>query len=447
MQFFMLLSSYSLLLLWTGSLWLKGPSALGVLLILVTALIAGLIWRHSQKQQQQSILVLKALANQDPSLALRDQPRLQNLLTEVQQQLSESRCQAEAKAQYLQTLLSQLDIAVLEFADDGKLLQANPAAQRLLSVAQWQHLQQGQFAQANLQQLELILQHTNSHYQGQLQWQQLGYADRLALSIVCTRIAGQVRKLVTLQSIDQALLQQEVQAYQKMTQVLTHEIANSVTPMASLAQSCQHILPAAGEVINPELHADLSDGLATILRRGQHLTAFISSFNQLSQQVQPRLQQIDLVSVINSCLVLQRDALQRQAIEVQLMMPSQVKLWLDEALIEQVIINLLQNAIDAMLEVEQKQLTINLQHNSQQLWQLDIIDSGPGISEQVAQQIFIPFFTTKQKGSGIGLSLSRALLHAQDAQLQYVANDKLSSASSKLPKATLGSCFRIIFKP
>ncbi|WP_158007081.1 sensor histidine kinase [Rheinheimera salexigens] len=450
MRLLVLLSSFGVLLLCAANVWLNGPSALAILLTLTTALIAWQIWQHSQLQQRQTTLVLKALANQDTSLTIRGQPRLQSLLAEVQQQLSESRRQAEAKAQYLQTLLSQLDIAVLEFTDSGELLQANPAAQRLLSVVQFKQLQQGQFEPANLQQLAIILQQTNTHYQGQFQWQQLGYTDRLALSIVCTRIAGQVRKLVTLQSIDQALLQQEVQAYQQMTQVLTHEIANSVTPMASLAQSCQHILPAADTVLNQEQHTDLTDALATILRRGQHLTEFILSFNQLSQPVQPRLLQIDLVEVIKNCLALQREAFQQQSIEVQLMMPPQVKLWLDEALIEQVIINLLQNALDAMYDVVQKQLTINLQHNIQQLWQLDIVDNGPGISEQVAQQIFIPFFTTKQTGSGIGLSLSRALLQAQDAQLQYLpsylSNSMSSNTIKNKPSITPGSCFRIVFK-
>ena len=122
-----------------------------------------------------------------------------------------------------------------------------------------------------------MLQTTTGHYQGQLQWTQPGCADRLAVSIVCTRLQGQVRKLVTLQSINQALLQQEVQAYQQMTRVLTHEIANSVTPMASLAQSCLHILPQAGHVLSQDDHADLAEALATIDRRCQHLSAFILS--------------------------------------------------------------------------------------------------------------------------------------------------------------------------
>ncbi|WP_240225035.1 sensor histidine kinase [Rheinheimera hassiensis] len=432
-RLWVLLGSFAVLLIFAYRQWLPGPSALAVALTLAVALLAGLIVQHCSIQRRQTALVLTALRNQDTSLTLRGQPELQQLLAQVQLQLSNSRQQAEARAQYLQTLLSQLDIAVLEFASDGQLLQANPAAQRLLSKAQYQQLQQGHFDAANLAPLATIVQSTTTHYQGQLQWQQPGYTDRLALSIVCTRIQGQLRKLVTLQSINQALLQQEVQAYQQLTRVLTHEIANSVTPMASLAQSSLHILPAADTVLGQDDHADLSEALSTINRRGQHLADFILSFKQLSQPVHADLQHTDLVLIITNCLALQRDAITQLGVQLDTDLPPQAMLWLDEALMEQVLINLLQNALDAMADVSQKHLTITLHADIQQRWQLDIADSGPGISEAVAQQIFIPFFTTKQTGSGIGLSLSRALLQVQDAQLNYVPGE--------LP----GSCFRISF--
>jgi two-component system, NtrC family, nitrogen regulation sensor histidine kinase NtrY len=429
----LLLGSFAVLLIFAWQQWQGGASAFAVALTLAAILAAWLIWQQCSSRQRQTALVLKALANQDTSLNLLDQPELQQLLAQVQQQLGHSRQQAEAKAQYLQTLLSQLDVAVLEFAADDQLLQANPAALRLLTAAQQQQLQLGRFDEANLAQLATILHSTTTHYQGQLHWQQRGYTDRLALSIVCTRIQGQLRKLVTLQSINQALLQQEVQAYQQLTRVLTHEIANSVTPMASLAQSCQQILPAAGSVLSQDDHADLCEALTTIHRRGQHLADFILSFKQLSQPVQADLQHRDLVAIVKNCLALQRDAITKLGIQLDTDLPNQALLWLDEALMEQVLINLLQNALDAMQHSEQKQLRVTLERTTQQQWQLDITDTGPGITPEVAQQIFIPFFTTKATGSGIGLSLSRALLQVQDTQLEYKPADQG------------GSCFSIRF--
>ncbi|MDF3126273.1 HAMP domain-containing sensor histidine kinase [Rheinheimera sp. 1928-s] len=433
MRLLLLLGSFTVLLILSYRQWQSGASAFAVALTLAAVLAAWLIWQHCSTRQRQTALVLKALANQDTSLNLRDQPELQQLLAQVQLQLGNSRQQAEAKAQYLQTLLSQLDVAVLEFSADGQLLQANPAALRLLTAAQQQQLQQGRFDEANLAQLATILYSTTTHHQGQLQWQQQGHTDRLALSIVCSRIQGQLRKLVTLQSINQALLQQEVQAYQQLTRVLTHEIANSVTPMASLAQSCQQILPVADTLLTQDDHADLCEALTTIHRRGQHLADFILSFKQLSQPVQADLQQTDLVAIVKNCLALQRDALSQSGVELKTDFPAHALLWLDEALMEQVLINLLQNALDAMQHSEHKQLSVTLERNTQQQWQLEISDSGPGIAPDVAQQIFIPFFTTKATGSGIGLPLSRALLQVQDAQLEYKPADQS------------GSCFSIRF--
>lgn len=429
----LLLCSFAVLLILSYQQWQVGASAVAVAFSLATLVAALLIWQHCSTRQRQTALVLKALANQDTSLNLRDQPELQQLLARVQQQLGDSRQQAEAKAQYLHTLLSQLDVAVLEFAADGQLLQANPAAQRLLTSAQQQQLQQGKFDGANLAQLATLLQRTNTSYQGQLQWQQQGHTDRLALSIVCSRIQGQLRKLVTLQSINQALLQQEIKAYQQLTQVLTHEIANSVTPMASLAQSCQQILPQAGAVLTQDEQADLSEAFSTIERRGQHLANFILSFKQLSQPVQADLQQRDLAAIVKHCLALQRELITRSGIQLAAELPAQALLWLDEALMEQVLINLLQNALDAMQHSTEKQLRVTLKRATAQQWQLEINDSGPGIAAEVAEQIFIPFFTTKATGSGIGLPLSRALLQAQGAQLEYKPADQG------------GSCFSIRF--
>ena len=429
----LLLLAFTASIVATCLLWQSGLIAPVLLLLLGSMLLAWHIWRRDRQQQQQSVLVLKALANQDSTLSLPGNSPLQQLLQQVQTQLMSSRQQAEDKAHYLQTLFSQLEIAVLEFGDNNQLLQANPAAQRLLSASQYQQLVAGNVTDPSLRQLLTQVQSCHGHVQGQLIWQQPGFTDRLALSIVCSRLQSQLRKLVTLQSIQQALLQQEVQAYQQLTKVLTHEIANSVTPMVSLAQSGLQLLPAAGQALTTDDLADLQAAFATIDRRSQHLSQFILSFKQLSQPAQPELQQVDLVRIIHSCLALQREIRARQNVTLHLNLPEHAVLWLDPALMEQVLINLMQNALDAMQSGKEKTLSLTLQPGPRQHWYLDIADTGPGITAQVAAQIFIPFFTTKAQGSGIGLSLARALLQVQDAQLHL------------LPASTSGSCFRITF--
>lgn len=411
-----------------------------VVLLLLMALAIAMIWQQFSRQQRQATLVLKALANQDVSFRLRQQPQLQSLLTQVQQQLTLSRQQAEARAEYLAALLVQLEVAVLEFDQTNTLLQANPAAERLLGKTLLQLAQQGITADspAPLCMLWQKLQSERPSQQGELLWLQQGVQDRLAFSLVQSHILGQPRKLLTLQSIQQQLLQQEVQAYQQLTRVLTHEIANSITPMVSLAQSSLALLPAPEQLMDVETHADLTLATETIAQRGAHLSQFIQSFKQLSSPIQAKLEPIALPELIQRVVQLLKADL--AAAQLSFTFPEQSPtLWLDAALIEQVLINLLKNALEATQQpsgsdpdLTPKVAKVGFHLHFQQRWVLDITDNGPGVADSAVDKLFIPFYTTKRSGSGIGLSLARMLMQAQGGELIYISQ-------------TAGACFRVLF--
>lgn len=410
----------------------QGPG-LDAKTVLLALLLLGSIWlllQYGRQQQRQTELALRALANQDVSFRLRHQPELQTLYAEVQQQLQLSRQQAEARAHYLTALLAQLEVAVLEFDQHNQLLQANPAAERLLGCNLLAQARQGLSEQSKgpLQLLWQKLQQPQALQQGELLWQTEGGQDRLAYSLVQSQLLGQPRKLLTLQSIQQQLLAQEVKAYQQLTRVLTHEIANSINPMVSLAQSSLALLPTSGEVLDHDHHADLILASETIARRGEHLSQFIASFQQLSTPVQADLQPLNLAEQLQQVLQLLSHEL--EGVQLELELPQKLPaLWLDPVLLEQVLINVLKNAREAMQGSEVQQLHCKL-HCPHQHWLLDISDSGPGVADTAVDKLFIPFYTTKSSGSGIGLSLARALMQAQGGELSYLPTEQ-------------GACFQL----
>lgn len=421
-----LLVGSALLLGWLGLAF----NAVTLLLLLLLGLACWLLLQHSRQLQRQTTLLLKALSNQDVSFRLPQQPELQVLWQQVQQQLMHSRQQAEARAQYLNALLTQLEVAVLEFNQYNQLLKANPAAERLLGGQLLEQARQGlcEDSPGSLPLLWQKLQQPEALQKGELLWQSEGGEDRLAFSLVQSQLLGQPRKLLTLQSIQQQLLAQEVRAYRQLTRILTHEIANSINPMVSLAQSSLALLPQPGAVLDTESHADLQLATATIARRGEHLSQFIAAFKTLSTPVQAEL---SAVSLADSLSRVQRLLQQQLAgIELCTLMPAELpSLWLDPALLEQVLINLLKNAAEALQGTPKPRIECRA-HYQHPHWSLDIADNGPGITASAAEQLFVPFFTTKASGSGIGLSLARALMQAQGGELRY------------LPRPE-GSCFRL----
>ncbi|RUO34873.1 sensor histidine kinase [Aliidiomarina soli] len=401
---------------------LPGPATLT--LFAVIALISlWMIRRAFSRQQSHISQVLKSLINRDASLSLPGAPEIAPLLKQVQQEIGRSRDDAEIQASYLKALIAQLDIAVLEFDSDGHIMQSNPAAERLLGLSflhAWRRSVPGQGSDAsnpglrpNIQALQRLVSANTTGSRGELTWHYPNRRETLLYTLIHGFNQGQQRTLLTLQSIEKQLVAQEVKAHQQLVKVLTHEVANSITPMVSLTQSAQsistHMLHSGVEGSD-----DLAEALATITRRGQHLTQFIQSFKALSVTVRAKLSVQPLRSQVTEVLRLLQTEF--EGIEIELDIDNTLEVNLDPSLFEQVLINLLKNAAEATTGQSHRRVQLVAQRLDEQVC-LDIIDNGSGINEHAATSIFVPFFTTKTTGSGIGLPLARSLMLSQGGNL------------------------------
>ncbi|MFY8329107.1 sensor histidine kinase [Pseudoalteromonas sp. ZZD1] len=409
-----------------------GFSATTLLIMLVAAALIAHIFTLFKRQQKQAEMVIRALANGDSTLGLGKQHPMLKQFEQVKTQMQTARFNAEQQAQFLQALLIHVDLAVLVCDDHGKVIESNPAVSKLLGKS-FQHLHElGAVG-------ELIL-NAEHNIRSTAYWQNGEQHDTLSIQLSIAEIQGKVRRVVSLQSIHDQLQLKEQQAYKRLTKVLTHEIANSITPLSSLADTCSNLLPQ--ELCFDELEdkQDLQLALSTLASRTAHLGDFIARFRQVSSLPKPNLAPENLADMLARIVALHQQQAREQHTHIELSIKNQQLVMLDSSQIEQVLVNLIKNALEVLKSGQkystenaaQPTIEISLAQNTSQQLYIEISDNGTGISEHVVDMIFVPFFTTKQQGSGIGLSLSRQIMLNHGGDLIYV------------PKPQ-GACFRCVF--
>ncbi|TLM87414.1 HAMP domain-containing histidine kinase [Hymenobacter jeollabukensis] len=243
---------------------------------------------------------------------------------------------------------------------------------------------------------------------------------RLLLAASVFQTEGRQYKLVAVQNVGETLDETEADAWQKLLRVLTHEIMNSVAPIASLAATLQQRLHAA-DPADPELREDLELGIETIKRRSDGLLQFSTTYRSLSKISVPNRQLLPVYELFEAVHHLLQPRLQERGIVLDVVLPDpQLRLPADRVLLEQVLINLVINAIDALVGRPGPRITLTGAAAEAGRIVLSVADNGAGMDAETQEQVFVPFFTTKKNGSGIGLSLCKQimLLHKGTIQLR-----------------------------
>jgi nitrogen fixation/metabolism regulation signal transduction histidine kinase len=238
----------------------------------------------------------------------------------------------------------------------------------------------------------------------------------LAFSSSEFKIETKTVKLVTIHDVKQEIESSEIESWQKLTRVLTHEMMNSVTPITSLAHAIKRYLKCDDEIIDikdieSELLQDVVTNAEIIENRGKGLLEFIDNYRTITKLPKPKFETINTKEFLNVVAQLFEKEIKEKGIAITINVnPKNQSLLADKSMVEQVIINLVKNSIEAFAHISDPQIELNSFIDENQKIKIQVIDNGKGIGHDIIDDVFIPFFTTKVSGSGVGLSLSRQIM-------------------------------------
>jgi two-component system nitrogen regulation sensor histidine kinase NtrY len=403
-----------------------GVSALIVILLLVD------LFRFIDRSNREFINLLEALKHQDfttsfsrkfSEKSFRD---LESSFNEILNQYRGARMDQAAQYQYLQTVLEHINIALICFNDAGKVSLFNQAAAVLFRKAKVESIEPLKSIHPTLYQLMVNLRAGQREV---IRFNREGELLQLSVHVTEFRVRKEKFKLVSLQNIRQELEEQELDSWQKLIRVLTHEIMNSVTPVSSLSAAINEMLTdeqgrrRAPESLSRDDLEDMYSSLETIEERSKGLLNFVADYKHLTRLPQPVFEDIEVASLLTHMHRLFKKDMASEAINYQVHIPAhQMSICADSRMIQQVLINLIKNAMEAVKEREDKSIILSADSRNEKVI-IRVRDNGKGIDEEDLEKVFIPFYTTKQKGSGIGLSLSKQIMRLHKGSIHFQSDE------------------------
>ncbi|KPK86643.1 MAG: histidine kinase [Bacteroides sp. SM23_62_1] len=331
------------------------------------------------------------------------------------------RSEKEEHFHYLQSIVQNIDVSIIAYRKDGTVEMINKAAKKLFQIHSLKNIK-------GLEQLsnELVNTLLNISPGENTLVKVQDQDDILQLAIYATefKIKEKLIILATINNIQNVLEEQETEAWQKLIRVLTHEIMNSITPIASLSSTLEIMLKGITEGGNLKEDLDLNtvleiqQALQTINKRSTGLLHFVNTYRNLTRIPKPNFKIFPVKDLFKNIHLLMEEEISESKINfVTRIDPDILMVSADEQLIEQVIINLIRNSIHALDNRPNPTIELKAFYNKRGRVTMQVADNGTGILSEVLDKIFIPFFTTKQSGSGIGLSLSRQILRLHNGTI------------------------------
>ncbi|MEO6253265.1 MAG: ATP-binding protein [Ferruginibacter sp.] len=339
----------------------------------------------------------------------------------------------ETQYQYLQKILELVDTGILSYdSKDGGVMWMNESLKHLLNIPYLKTIHSlekrdealyKEIAELKPGESKVVSITTDKN------------SLKVLLSATAFQTEGKVFKLIAFQNINEALDETESKAWQKLLSVMTHEIMNSVAPISSLADTLKSRLQLSLKELNNNSGSldDLELGIDTIKRRSEGLLKFAETYRNLNKITTPNVKKIYVRDMFENLHRLMQPTFEQKHIELEIILKDpDLMLEADTDLIEQVMINLILNAADAVKEVTNPRILLSAYITPNNKVVIKVSDNGIGISADLMEKIFIPFFSTRKTGSGIGLSLCKQIMMLHKGNIKVQSVDGEGTAFSLL---------------
>ena len=364
------------------------------------------LYRICKQPVRKVAFLLDAIDNDDAAIhfyehtAQDDISQVNGMLNKIARILYNTKQDVVQREKYYELILDFVDTGIVVLNSAGAVYQKNNAAMQLLGMTVFTHLRQ---LEKNSTPLMHLLEQVRPGYKGQIPLDNEHESLQLAIRVSGIKIKDEELRIVALSNINRELDEKEMDAWIQLIRVLTHEIMNSLTPVTSISETLLNLPDAKSR--------EMKQGLETIHTTGKGLIGFVGSFRQLTRMPHPEPALFDVLPFLERMINLALHQSIKEHITINLIdVNSELMLYADEQLLGQVVINILNNAVQAIEKQKEGIINIRAYCDEYESVIIEIANNGPRITSETANQIFIPFFTTKENGSGIGLSISKQIM-------------------------------------
>jgi len=412
-------------------------------LVLILGLQVYLLIRTMNKTNTNLAAFFSALENSDAMVSIqyrdynRSYVRLIDQLNKVLARFNQLRIENEKQFYYLKAVVDHIGIGLIVCDMSGNVEILNDSGRKLLNMKQIKRLTDLNIYQDNL---AFTLLNLGPGRQKMFRLSIAGQSLPIAFKVNDYRLSEKTVRILSFQNIKNELDSQELESWQKLIRVLTHEIMNSTGPISSSVDTVKEFLlnEKTGEIrdikeIDQETIYDILNGIEIIKERSVGLAEFVRDFKSLTVNLQIVPKNFKATELFSHIRFLLTDEMKTRDIEFSIeVFPYNLEILADLKLIEQVVLNLVHNSMDAVNKIPEKRIRLKAFRNIHNQVLIQVIDNGQGIPADLIEKIFVPFFTTKEMGSGIGLSISRQII-------------QMHGGSISVKSDSLETCFEISF--